>query len=169
MSAGAAVKNHKKKEGGRTTKVMRVPLEIVDQVETYTKHKGYRIPLLSGKVPAGFPLNAENHIEEWVDLNQMVIKHPESTFMIEAMGDSMIGAGIREKDLLIVDGSIEAKSGMIVIAAINGEYTVKRFHNKDGKIKLLPANQEYPEIDITDKMQFYIAGVVVEMVRNFLH
>ena len=103
MNAGAAVKNQKNKEGGRTTKVMRVPLEIVDQVETYTKNKGYRIPLLSGKVPAGFPLNAESHIEEWVDLNQMIIKHPESTFMIEAMGDSMIGAGIQEKDLLIGD------------------------------------------------------------------
>lgn len=168
MNAGAAIKKPQKKEGGRSTKVMRVPLEIVEQVETYTKNKGYRIPFLSGKIPAGFPLNAENHVEEWVDLNQMVIKHPESTFMIEAMGDSMIGAGIQEKDLLIVDGSIEAKSGMIVIAAIDGEYTVKRFHNKDGKIKLLPANKEYPEIDITDKMQFYIAGVVIEMVRKFL-
>ena len=68
-----------------------------------------------------------------------------------------------------MDASIEAKNGMIVIAAIDGEYTVKRLYQKNGNVKLLPANQEYPEIDITDKMQFYIAGVVVEMVRKFKH
>lgn len=150
----------------KTTKVMRVPLWFINQLEGYIKNKGYRIPLLSGKVPAGFPLNTENHVEEWVDLNEMIVNDPDAMFMIEATGDSMIGAGIQEKDLLIVSSKIEPVHGKIVIAAINGEYTVKRLHHKADGTKLVPANDEYPTINITGNMDFHIAGVVVKILRN---
>ncbi len=151
----------------RPTKVMRVPLELTDQIETYCKKSGYRLPLLTGKVPAGFPLNATDHISEWVDMNQMIIKDPDAMFLIEAMGDSMEEDRIYEGDLLIVDGSIQPKHGMIVIAAIEGEYTVKRFFKKQNKIKLVPANSNYPEIDVTEDMQFTVAGVVVRSLHQF--
>lgn len=151
----------------RPTKVMRVPLELTDQIENYCKKSGYRLPLLTGKVPAGFPLNATDHISEWVDMNQMIIKDPGSMFLIEAVGDSMEEDHIYEGDLLIVDGSIQPRHGMIVIAAIDGEYTVKRFFKKDNAIKLVPANSNYPEIDVTDNVQFAVAGVVVRSLHQF--
>ena len=153
----------------RPTKVMRVALELTDQIENYCKKSGYRLPLLTGKVPAGFPLNATDHISEWVDMNQMIINDPDNMFLIEAMGDSMEGDHIYEGDLLIVDGSIQPKHGMIVIAAVDGEYTVKRFFKKDNAIKLVPANSNYPEIDISKDMQFAVAGVVVRSLHQFAY
>ena len=150
----------------KTTKVMRVPLWFTTQLESYIKNKGYRLPLLSGKVPAGFPLNTESHVEEWIDLNEMIVRDPDSMFMIEAVGDSMIGAGIQEKDLLIVSSKTEPTHGKIVIAAINGEYTVKRLHRKSDGTRLMPANDAYPPIDISGKVDFHIAGVVVKILRS---
>lgn len=148
---------------------MRVPLELTDQIETYCKKSGYRLPLLSGRVPAGFPLNSTDHIEEWVDINQLIIEDPGHMFLIEATGDSMEQDRIYEGDLLVVDGSIEPRHGMIVIAAIDGEYTVKRFFKQDGKIKLVPANSNYPEIDITEDKHFSVAGVVVRSMHKFTY
>jgi DNA polymerase V len=150
----------------KTTKVMRVPLWFTTQLESYIKNKGYRLPLLSGKVPAGFPLNTESHVEEWIDLNEMIVRDPDSMFMIEAVGDSMIGAGIQEKDLLIVSSKTEPTHGKIVIAAINGDYTVKRLHRKADGTRLIPANDAYPSIEISDNVDFHIAGVVVKILRN---
>ena len=150
----------------KTTKVMRVPLWFTTQLESYIKNKGFRLPLLSGKVPAGFPLNTESHVEEWIDLNEMIVRDPDSMFMIEAVGDSMIGAGIEEKDLLIVSSKTEPTHGKIVIAAINGEYTVKRLHRKANITKLMPANDAYPPIDISRNADFHIAGVVVKILRS---
>lgn len=151
----------------KPTKVMRIPVELADQLESYAKNEGYRLPLLTGKVPAGFPLNATDHISEWVDLNQQIIKDPSCMFLIEATGDSMEGAHIRDGDLLVVDGSIEARHGMIVVAAVNGEYTVKTFFRKDNQIKLVAANANYPDIDISPDSSFAVAGVVVRLLRKF--
>lgn len=151
----------------KTSKVMRVPLWFTVQLENYIKNKGYRLPRLSGKVPAGFPLHNESHVEEWVDLNEMIVKDCDTMFMIEAIGDSMVGAGIQERDILIVSSKVEPTHGKIVIAAINGEYTVKRLHKKPEGLSLLPANDQYPPIPINDKMDFHIAGVVVKLIRSF--
>lgn len=159
----------KKGRTKRPTKVMRVPLELTDQIESYCKKSGYRLPLLTGKVPAGFPLDATDHVAEWVDLNQVMIQDPDSMFLIEAMGDSMEEDHIYEGDLLIVDGSIQPKHGMIVIAAVDGEYTVKRFFQKGDDIKLIPANTNYPEIDISKDTPFAVAGVVVRSLHQFTY
>lgn len=101
-----------------------------------------------------------------IDLNEMIVRDPDSMFMIEAVGDSMIGAGIQEKDLLIVSSKTEPTHGKIVIAAINGEYTVKRLHRKADGTRLIPANDAYPAIDITGNVDFQIAGVVVKILRS---
>ena len=159
----------KQSRSAKQTKVMRVPLELANQIETYCKNSGYRLPLLSGKVPAGFPLNSTEHVEEWVDINQLMIKDPGQMFLIEATGDSMEQDCIYDGDLLMVDGSIEPRHGMIVIAALDGEYTVKRFFNKDGDVKLIPANSNYPEIEVTASSNFSIAGVVVRSMHQFTY
>ncbi len=159
----------KESRSAKQTKVMRVPVELANQIETYCKNSGYRLPLLSGKVPAGFPLNSTEHVEEWVDINQLIIKDPGQMFLIAASGDSMEQDCIFDGDLLMVDGSIEPRHGMIVIAALDGEYTVKRFFKQGGNIKLIPANSNYPEIEVTASSNFSIAGVVVRSIREFTY
>jgi len=86
------------------------------------------LPLFSSRVQAGFPSPAADHLEASLDLNQHLIQHPASTFFVRASGNSMINAGIHNNDILVVDRSLEAKHGNIVIAALNGELTVKRLH-----------------------------------------
>ncbi|MFA6037005.1 MAG: translesion error-prone DNA polymerase V autoproteolytic subunit [Legionellales bacterium] len=124
------------------------------------------IPLYSSKVPAGFPSQGDDYIEKYLDLNHYLIKHPAATFMVRASGDSMIGAGIRSGDLLVVDRSLEAKHGKIVIAAIDGELTVKRFSKVGQRLQLLPENPAYKPIDITDTHELVIWGIVTHVIHT---
>ncbi|MFZ2312573.1 MAG: translesion error-prone DNA polymerase V autoproteolytic subunit [Methylobacter sp.] len=84
------------------------------------------MPLFASKIPAGFPSPADDHLEATIDMNQQYVRHPAATFFVRVQGTSMIGAGIHNGDLLVVDRSLEAQSGSIVIAVVNGELTVKR-------------------------------------------
>ena len=84
-------------------------------------------PLFSSGVSAGFPSPAEDHIDRKLDLNELLIQHPVATFFVRVAGESMKDAGINHGDILVVDRSLEAVSGKIVIAIVNGELTVKRF------------------------------------------
>ncbi|MEO6914829.1 MAG: translesion error-prone DNA polymerase V autoproteolytic subunit [Chitinophagaceae bacterium] len=111
-------------------------------------------------VKAGFPSPAADYVEERIDLNEEFIKHPLSTFLVNCEGDSMKDAFIPPKAMLIVDRSINAKNGDIVLAVLNGEFTVKYLKKKDGKCWLVPANNNYKSITITDEMQFQVWGVV---------
>ena len=126
------------------------------------------LPLYASKVQAGFPSPAEDYVEGALDLNKHLIKHKEATFFVRAAGDSMINAGIFPDDLLIVDRSLEAKSGSIVIAVLNGELTVKRLIIKpDGPI-LCPENPNYPCIPFTSFDDFSIWGVVTNVIHSTL-
>src|SRR5688572_12420122 len=100
-------------------------------------------------VPAGFPSPALDYQEERIDLNKCFVKHPLSTFMVECTGDSMINAFIPPKARLIVDRSLTPKNGDIVLAVVNGEFTVKFLQKNDYKCRLIPANRKYTEIEIT--------------------
>lgn len=102
---------------------------------------------------------------EKLDLNEYLIKHPASTFLVRAIGDSMIGAGIHENDILIVDRSLLAVHGKIVIAAIDGQLTVKRLHKKNNKCFLMPENPKYPPIEIKESLETYIWGVVTQVLH----
>lgn len=124
------------------------------------------IPFYMSKVPAGFPSPGDDYIEKYLDLNQHLIKHPAATFMVRASGDSMIGAGIRSGDLLIVDRSLDAKHGKIVIAAIDGELTVKRFSKVGQRLQLLPENPAYKPIDITNTHELVIWGIVTFVIHT---
>jgi DNA polymerase V len=119
-------------------------------------------PLIMWRVPAGFPSPAEDYVEERIDLNRDLIKHPLSTFYIRVSGDSMVGAGILPGALLVVDRAVEAHDGHIVVARINDELCVKRLSmNDEGRIWLLSENELYPPIEITEAMEFEVWGRVV--------
>ena len=125
-----------------------------------------KTPLFLSRIHAGFPSPADDFIESSIDLNEQLIQHPEATFFLRVSGDSMIGAGIHDGDLLIVDRALEAKSGRIVIAALNGEMTVKRLQILDDrKINLLPENNKYQPIAVLDGADFQIWGVVTQVIH----
>jgi len=123
-------------------------------------------PICMSSVEAGFPSPAEDYIEGSLDLNRYLIKHPAATFFIQANGDSMINAGIHPGDILIVDRSLEAIDKKIVIAVIDGVFTVKRLRYRDSLILLEPENENYHPIIITEEKSFAIWGVVTNVIHK---
>lgn len=116
-------------------------------------------------VPAGFPSPAEDYAEGPLDLNQYLIHHPAATFFVRVKGDSMIGAGIHCGDLLIVDRALNPVPGNVVIAVVNGDLIIKRFHQDQGRIVLMPDNPAYSPIMVTSEMDFAIWGVVTKAIH----
>ena len=125
------------------------------------------IPLYSSNVAAGKPSPAEDHIDETLDLNDYMVRRPDTTFMLRVEGESMKNVGILPNDILVVDRSLNATHNKIVIAALDGELTVKRLFQKNGLIKLLPENPDYPIIEIESESELHIWGVVVGSFRRF--
>lgn len=154
------------KYGQQETKIIRVPLARLDDIKSVLDDKRHSIALYSSKVAAGFPSPGDDFIERYLDLNQQLIKHPAATFLVVASGDSMTGAGIASGDLLIVDRSLEAKNGKIVIAALNGELTVKRLSKTNNCLQLLPENPKFKPIDITETHELIIWGVVTHVIHT---
>ena len=101
-----------------------------------------------------------------LDLNAHLIKRPSATFFAKVSGDSMIGVGIHEGDILVVDRSLEPVPGKIVLAILNGELTVKRLHKEGNQIFLAPENPAFPLIEVTEEMDFSIWGVVTSVVHD---
>ncbi|MDG1201162.1 MAG: translesion error-prone DNA polymerase V autoproteolytic subunit, partial [Candidatus Actinomarina sp.] len=101
-----------------------------------------------------------------VDLNQYLVKHPASTFLVRASGESMINAGIFPNDILVVDRSLKAESGKVVIAVVDSELTVKRYVKKGKNILLKPENDSFDPIVINDESEAYIWGVVTNVIHN---
>lgn len=118
------------------------------------------------QVPAGFPSPALDYLEERIDLNKEFIKHPLSTFIIECEGTSMINAFIPPKARLVIDKSITPKNGDIVLAVVNGEFTVKYLKKNDYKCWLVPANKKYRELEVTPEMNMQVWGVVTAILIN---
>jgi len=129
--------------------------------------KSSKIPLYSTKVAAGIPTMADDHLEDSLDLNEYLVAHPQSTFMLKVEGESMKDVGILPDDILIVDRSEKARHNKIIIAALDGELTVKRLYRKAGELKLLPENPDYPEIEIRREADLVIWGVVIGSFRRF--
>ena len=127
--------------------------------------EGAKVPAYSG-VAAGFPSPADDFLEDKLDLNEKLIKHPAATFFVRVSGNSMIKAGIYSGDLLIVDRSLEPRSGSIVVAVLDGDFTVKRISKSGEKLFLMPENPRYQPIEITDDSNFQVWGVVTNVIRN---
>ncbi|WP_319466216.1 translesion error-prone DNA polymerase V autoproteolytic subunit [uncultured Pseudodesulfovibrio sp.] len=126
----------------------------------------FTLPLAGEAVPAGFPSPAEEYLERPLDLNEYVAPRPEATFFVRASGDSMTGAGIFHDDILVVDRSQHPVPGNVVIAFIDGEFTVKRLVRNENGLVLLPENPEYSPILLTPETDFEIWGVVRHVVHK---
>ena len=130
--------------------------------------KKFRIPLLNDSVSAGFPSPADDYTEENIDLNEHLISNPFSTFFLRVKGESMINAGIKDKDLIIVDKSLIAKPGDIVIAMIDGEFTIKRLSIKNDELYLKAENHNYPDFSFKNHIDVQIWGVVIYSIHSYL-
>jgi DNA polymerase V len=124
------------------------------------------LPLFQCYVPAGFPSPAQDYEENRLDLNELCVQHPAATYFVRVSGDSMIGAGIHDGDLLVVDRSLVPKHGDIVIAGFHGELTVKRLELTP-VVRLVPMNKHYPIITIPDDTDLDIHGVVLHSLHSF--
>ena len=123
-------------------------------------------PIYGGRVAAGFPSPAEDYVEARLDLNELLVAHKDATYFFRVRGDSMVGARVFDGDLLVVDRSKRPAHGLIVVAVINQELTVKRLYRRGGVIKLCTANPEYPDITLTGDVELAIWGVVTGVVRK---
>lgn len=123
------------------------------------------IPLFADAVPAGFPSPATDYCERKLDLNELCIQKPAATYFVRATGDSMIDAGIFPGDVLVIDRSIEASHGDIVIAAVNGELTVKRLETKP-QTRLVPMNSQHAPIVIPEEADLEIFGVATNVIHS---
>ena len=130
--------------------------------------KSLEIPYFENGVSAGFPSPAEDHMHSKLDLNNLLVQHPSATYYVRVIGDSMINAGIVSGDLLVVDRSLEANDGCIIVAFIEGEFTVKRIIKNKNKIFLQAEINNYKAIEITKDMDFEIFGVVAHAIHHFV-
>ncbi|MCF5855590.1 translesion error-prone DNA polymerase V autoproteolytic subunit [Aeromonas veronii] len=123
------------------------------------------LPLFLSPATCGFPSPAQDYIEQTIDLNQICIEHPAATFYVRASGHSMVNAGINDGDLLIVDRAIKASHGAIVLACLDGEFTVKRLQERPFPA-LLPANPDFPPITLLEGQELEIFGVVTFVLHK---
>ncbi|MCU8007574.1 translesion error-prone DNA polymerase V autoproteolytic subunit [Shewanella sp. SM34] len=131
----------------------------------FAKHTQYRLSLFSSLIAAGFPSPAQDYVEQTLDLNELCIKHPAATFFVKVQGDSMIEAGIFSGDILVVDRSLQPAHGDTVVAAVNGEFTVKQLQLRP-VVQLLPRNTLFSPIAINDESELNIFGVVTNVVKK---
>ncbi len=136
------------------------------QLFTLAQTKSHKFPLFASPVFAGAPTLSEDFMEGKIDLNTHLVKHPEKTFVVKVTGDSMVEARIFPDDLLLVESRVEAKEGDIVVAAINGELTVKRLCYINEQPYLMPENSGYAGIEVTNDMNFHLWGVVTNVIHR---
>ncbi len=117
-------------------------------------------------VQAGFPSPAEDHLDLDLDLNSYLIQHPSATFCVRVEGDSMVGAGIQSGDVILIDRSLTPQKGNIVLAVLDGEFTVKRVDVKDDKLFLIPENPRLQPIEVGEESNFQVWGVVTFVIHK---
>lgn len=123
------------------------------------------LPLFSESVQAGFPSPAQDYVERTLDLNELCIQRPAATYLVKVQGDSMIEAGIYPGDILVVDRSLHARHGDVVIARVDADLTVKLLQLRP-TVALHPCNKAYRPIELADDSELEIMGVVVHAIRN---
>lgn len=124
------------------------------------------VPLMSGKVSAGFPSPAEDYLEMKLDIVKHMIKHPAATFFVRVSGSSMIKAGIQDGDLLVVDRSLQPTNNSVAICLINGEFTVKRLLKNGKKLLLQPENPDFKPLEVKEGSEFEVWGIVSYVIHK---
>ena len=128
--------------------------------------RAIKLPFFSSLITAGFPSPAEDHVEQSLDITELLVTNPPATFYLRVTGESMLDAGILEGDILIVDRSKTAKHGEIIVAELNTEFTVKRLYNRDGKVILQAESQHHDSISVQADDDFNVFGVVTGVARQ---
>jgi len=132
----------------------------------FAKRTSLKLPLVSASVEAGFPSPADDHLERGIDLNEELIRNPAATFLVRVKGESMRDAGIHTGDTLIVDKSVTPADRQIVVAMIDGEFTVKRFRKVNGKIFLEAAKDSFAPIEVAENHELTIWGAVTYIIHQ---
>lgn len=138
----------------------------VTEIFGFEKRTQLPLPLAITHIPAGFPSPGDDYLDKKLDLNEFLITHPAATFFVRVQGESMIQAGINSGDILIVDRALEPTPGKIVIAALDGELTVKRIQKIDGKLYLASENPKFPPLEINPEQSLTIWGVVTYVIHQ---
>ncbi|HIQ39899.1 MAG TPA: translesion error-prone DNA polymerase V autoproteolytic subunit [Sulfurivirga caldicuralii] len=169
---------------GEPTKVIRVPASKVAQVRAFLdrlyahgtvapqarahpRPVPAAFPFYAASVAAGFPSPAEDYEEPALDLNDYLVQHREATFFVRAQGHSMVGAGIHDGDLLVVDRALTARDGDIVIAVVDGALTVKRLRQQGERTWLQAENPDYGDIELGEAQQLELWGVVTAVIHQY--
>jgi SOS regulatory protein LexA len=139
-------------------------LEKDNKGQLISKRPMIAVPLL-GSIQAGFPSPAEEELQDVVSLDEYLISNPNATFLVKVQGDSMVDAGIHQGDLVLIQKNLQPKDGDIVIAQVDGEWTLKYFKQKSNKAYLQAANQKYPFI--IPRQELVVAGVVIANIRKY--
>ncbi|MDV0597244.1 MULTISPECIES: translesion error-prone DNA polymerase V autoproteolytic subunit [unclassified Enterobacter] len=135
---------------------------------SYHPNQYIELPLFSERVACGFPSPAQDYVEDRLDLNRLAVRHPSATYFVKVSGDSMIGVGIGDGDLLVVDRSLNAEHGDIVVASVAGEFTVKELQTRP-VLRLLPHNVRYQPITFQSEEELQIFGVVTHTLKTHKH
>ena len=131
-----------------------------------TQRTAQHLPLAGERVAAGFPSPADDYVDVGIDLNDQLIRHPTSTFFLRVSGDSMTGAGIHDGDLLVVDRSLDPRPGRVVVAVLDGGFTLKRLMRHQGRLRLEAANPSYPPLDLQSCDDAQIWGVAIHVIHS---
>jgi DNA polymerase V len=165
---------------GGPTKFVRLPVDVaelarriaavkskgdVKEVFTLGGASALRVPMMAWSASAGFPSPAEDYVDRPLDFNELLIEHPAATFAIRIEGDSMTGAGIFPGDIAVVDRARTPVNGSIVLALLDGAFTVKRYRKRSGAIWLQAENPAYPDLRLTDDSVFEVWGVIARSIR----
>lgn len=139
-----------------------------DELKIFRPEKAepLELPMAESGVHAGFPSPADDFLEGSLDLNRLVIRHPEATFFARVEGDSMQGEGIDEGDLLVVDKAVEPYDHCLAVVYVDGEFTLKRVRIEPHRILLVPANPKYRTLEISSDNEFAVWGVVKWILKN---
>lgn len=140
---------------------------VVDLIQFAQTKQRVILPLYTSKVSAGFPSPADDHVEQRLNPSDYLVKNDTATFFVRVKGDSMIEAGIFDNDVLVIDRSRTHQTGDIVLAVLDGEFTVKILGRSRKSVKLIPANRNYPVIEIKKGQSLEIWGVVTGSMRKF--
>lgn len=146
---------------------MNHPIQSLQTLRPALGNEPIHLPLFSDSVAAGFPSPADDYIEGRLSLDEHLIQHKDSTFFVRARGNSMTGAGIFDGDLLVVDKSLDAHDGDIVVAVIDGGFTVKYLFQRGATVLLKPANSKFKDIELKDGEELQIWGVVTSSVKKY--
>lgn len=139
---------------------------MLDSITQLKAQYNYPLPFYLSRISAGFPSPADDYMENALDLNELLITHPAATFFVRVSGHSMTKAGIHNGDILIVDRSLKATSGKIVVAVVDGQFTVKRLKiTASGKVWLLAENDDFSDIEAKGEQDIHIWGVVTNVIH----